>query len=392
MSAPIWQWSSTRTAQAIRQGDISSLEAARAHVDRAHAANTRLNAVVVDLSDEALAAAKEADAAQARGDALDLLHGAPITIKTNVDCKGQANSNGVAAMKDLIAPSGSPVARNLRRAGAIALGSTNTPEFPLRGVTGNPLHGRTLNPWDETVACGGSSGGAGSSLAADIGALAHGNDIGGSLRWPAHCKGVAASRPTLGPVAMFRRAADHLEAEGHVVEEIEAPDPMAGWQNRTDLLMGEVRLLQEKTLRPITSPDFNTALDAHFEFAEELDAAAYAMALADRTRIARNWMLTLEEHPAILAPVSVQRTVLAREDLDGPAREMDMWGNGGRCIGAIDHVGLPAAMAPAGPAHGHPVGVQPVASRYREDLALDAAEAVEKHAGMLVRQLWARAA
>jgi len=172
MSDPVWQWSATKTARAIRQGDISCLAVTKAHIDRMHAVNPDLNAVVVDLSSEALKSAHDADKAVARGDELDLLHGVPITIKENVDCKGLANPNGVVAMKDLIAPSDSPVVANLKKAGAIIIGLTNTPEFSLRAVTDNELHGLTLNPWDSEITCGGASGGAGSSLAMGIGAMA----------------------------------------------------------------------------------------------------------------------------------------------------------------------------------------------------------------------------
>ena len=115
---------------------------------------------------------------------LGALQGVPITLKINIDVEGQANSNGVVALKDNIAPGDSPVTANLRKAGAIILGITNTPEFSMRGFTDNPLHGPTLNPWDNAITCGGSSGGAAASIASGIGAIAHGNDIGGSLRWP----------------------------------------------------------------------------------------------------------------------------------------------------------------------------------------------------------------
>ncbi len=470
MDNPIWQWSATKTAQAIRQGDVSAQEVTGAHIERMHAVNPALNAVVVDLSDAALKAAEEADRAVARGAALDLLHGVPITIKTNVDYQGQANSNGVVAMKDLMATSDSPVVRNLRRAGAITIGLTNTPEFSLRGVTDNALYGLTLNPWDDAITCGGSSGGAGSALAAGIGALAHGNDIGGSLRWPAHCNGVATIRPTLGRVpaynetatserpiaaqlfsvqgpmarsiadvrlglevmsrfdprdpwwvpaplsgpktdapirvgvaqipgdmhpdpkivAVIDKAAAHLAAEGYIVENIEVPELSEGWRNWFNLLVNEIRVLQEKTIRPITSPDFNTALDSYLKYADELDQAGYMMALAERTRHIRNWSLLMQEYPVILAPVSVQPTFGVREDLSSPERVLEMWGDAGRYIGTMNHLGLPSAVVPVDLVGGLPVGVQLVTSRFREDLALDAAQAIEKHAGMLARQLWAR--
>ena len=204
---PVWQWSALETAAAIRSGAISSVEVTEAHVARMRAVNPKLNAVVVDLSDEALKAAKAADQARAKGRELGLLHGVPITIKENVDYEGRPNPNGVPAQMNIIAPSDAPVVRNLRKAGAVVLGLTNTPEFSFRGFTDNPLHGLTLNPWDPEITCGGSSGGAGSAVAAGIGTIAHGNDIGGSLRWPAHCNGIATIKPTQGRIPAFNQSA-----------------------------------------------------------------------------------------------------------------------------------------------------------------------------------------
>src|SRR5271170_3023334 len=125
----------------------------------------------------------------------------------NIDVEGQANSNGVVGLKDNIAPGDSPVTANLKKAGAIIIGMTNTPEFSMRGFTDNPLYGRTMNPWDGTITCGGSSGGAGASIAAGIGTIAHGNDIGGSLRWPAFCNGIATIKPTQGRIPAFNPSA-----------------------------------------------------------------------------------------------------------------------------------------------------------------------------------------
>jgi amidase len=131
------------------------------------------------------------------------LHGVPITIKVNVDVKGQPNTNGLKALANFIARDDAPVVRNLKQAGAIIFGMTNTPEFSMRMMTDNPLYGLTKNPWNEEFTCGGSSGGAASSVCAGIGPIAHGNDIGGSLRIPAFCCGVSAIRPTLGRVPAY---------------------------------------------------------------------------------------------------------------------------------------------------------------------------------------------
>ena len=195
------------TALAIRAGVISAVDVVEAHLARMRTVNPKLNAVVVDLSEEALAAAQAADKQRAKGKQLGLLHGVPITIKENVDYDGRPNPNGVASQMNIIAPSDAPVVRNLKNAGAIVIGLTNTPEFSFRGFTDNPLHGLTLNPWDPDITCGGSSGGAGAAVAAGIGTIAHGNDIGGSLRWPAHCNGVATIKPTQGRIPAYNQSA-----------------------------------------------------------------------------------------------------------------------------------------------------------------------------------------
>jgi amidase len=205
MADPIWQWPATLTASAIRAKLVSRTEVVTAHVDHMRAVNPNLNAVVVDLGDQAIKEAKAADARPANGTEHGPLDGLPITVKQNIDVKGLPNPNGVLVMTGLIATTDAPVIRHLKAAGAIIIGQTNTPELSPRAFTDNPLHGLTLNPWDAAITCGGSSGGAGSALAAGIVVLAHGNDIGGSLRWQAHCNGVATIRPTLGRVRARQR-------------------------------------------------------------------------------------------------------------------------------------------------------------------------------------------
>jgi amidase len=103
----------------------------------------------------------------------------------------------------MIAGEDSPVVANLRKAGAIIIGRTNTPEFSLRWFTNNPLRGLTKNPWNEAVTPGGSSGGAAAAVALGIGAIAHGNDLGGSLRYPAYACGLATIKPSLGRIPAF---------------------------------------------------------------------------------------------------------------------------------------------------------------------------------------------
>ncbi|HEY3951190.1 amidase [Phenylobacterium sp.] len=467
----IWRWSAAETARAIAERKVSAEEVTAACLARKAQANPALNAVVVDLSDQALAAARAADAAQAAGATLGPLHGVPVTVKINVDTAGQANSNGVVGLANLIAPSDSPVTANFRKAGAIVVGLTNTPEFSLRAFTSNALHGLTKNPWDPEITCGGSSGGAASSIAAGIGCIAHGNDIGGSLRWPAACCGVATVKPTLGrtpaynesaaserppmaqlmsvqgPIArevadvrlglaalaqrdprdpwwvpaplegpppprpirvalaklpddleadaevmgLVRRAADHLADAGYAVSEVEVPDVTGTWQLWSDLISTEIVTVQLEAMKALGSSDTLGAITGLLGMANIFDHAGYIQAMAFRARRLREWLLMLEDYPVILAPVSVQPTPAFDADLKGDAAVYRFFHNDLRFVGAISVLGLPVATTPAGlTAKGHPVGVQLIASRYREDLALDAAAAIEAKVGVLARTLWAR--
>lgn len=203
MSDDIWRWSAIRIATAIRRRDISAREALESCLGRMAAVNPKLNAVTVDLSTSAREAADRADAAVASGDELGALHGVPVTVKENVDQQGSATTNGVVGFQSIVAREDSPIVANWRRAGAVILGRTNTPAFSFRLDTVNDLRGRTYSPWSQTHTPGGSSGGAASSVAAGITPLAHGNDIAGSVRFPAYCCGLAGIRPSFGRVPAY---------------------------------------------------------------------------------------------------------------------------------------------------------------------------------------------
>lgn len=207
MQNDLWQWSAETLARGIATRAISSREAVEASLNRISVVNPALNAIVEVLADEALVAADAADAAVKSGIALGPLHGVPVTTKINVDQRGRATTNGVVEFRDVIAAEDSPVVANLRKAGAVIVGRTNTPAFSHRWFTENDLHGSTRNPWSPQLTPGGSSGGAASAVAAGMGAIAHGNDFGGSIRYPAYACGIAGLRPTPGRVPAFNPSA-----------------------------------------------------------------------------------------------------------------------------------------------------------------------------------------
>jgi amidase len=207
MTHEIWRWSAGEIAHAIRTRRVSSREAVTSVLDRVNQVNGRINAVVDLMPDEALAAADRADQAVKKGEPLGILHGVPVTVKINIDYAGRATTNGVVAFKDNIAKVDSPPVSNLRKAGAIIFGRTNTPAFSHRAFTDNDLHGRTLNPWDPSRTPGGSSGGAAAAIASGMGSIAHGNDRAGSVRYPAYACGVIGLRPSLGRVPDYNPSA-----------------------------------------------------------------------------------------------------------------------------------------------------------------------------------------
>ena len=223
MQNDLWRWDAGDMAAAIRTRKIGSREAVQSVLARLDAVNPALNAVTVLLADRALAAADAADAAVKRGDSLGLLHGVPVTVKENVDQIDCATANGVVAFKDVIAKTDSPPVANWKRAGAVIVGRTNTPAFSLRWHTDNELRGRTYNPWARERTPGGSSGGAAAALAAGIAPLAHGNDLGGSVRYPAYCCGVVGIRPTLGRVPAYNETALDERPIGHQIMSVQGP-------------------------------------------------------------------------------------------------------------------------------------------------------------------------
>ena len=196
----LWRKSAVELAGMIRDREVSSREVVQAHLDRIEAVNPHLNAIVRLLPETALAAADEADRAVADGARLGPLHGVPFTVKENIDVAGTPTTNAVPALAEAVAPVDAPQVGRLREAGAIPLGRTNLPDFGLRVHTDSALHGPTRNPWNPQRSPGGSSGGEAAALATGMSPLGLGNDLGGSLRNPAHCCGVASIKPSLGAV------------------------------------------------------------------------------------------------------------------------------------------------------------------------------------------------
>lgn len=465
---PIWQRSATEIATATKAGQLSATDAVEAALARMDEVNPDLNAVVEPLAEEARAEAAALDASTApKGP----LHGVPVTIKINVDQKGCATSNGVVAFKDLIAPDDAPVVRNLKAAGAVIIGRTNTPEFSFRADTDNPLFGRTYNPWGKHLSAGGSSGGAGSAVMAGIGALAHGNDIGGSLRFPSAANGAVTVKPGLGRVPAWNpgqsaergllaqsmsvqgviartasdlhlsmpaliapdphdpfhvplpwrgadltspirvavsrddlgfglhpavataldKAASALSDAGYAVEEIEPPLARETGDIGYRTLLGEVKAMMGPDIHAHGSDELRAIFDAYYKEFPPFEGDELLRMLAKRTYYARQWSLFLEDYPLVLCPFMVTPFFTAGRDTEGPEGVREVLGQAQWSF-IMNFTGLPAGVLPTHiadlPAGPQPVSVQIAGRRWREDLIVDAMQAIETSVPPVCSTLW----
>lgn len=190
----LWQHSASQLARLIASGEASASEVAQAHIERIGRVNPRINAVVFDFFDNAMATAKrlDNDPSLAAG---SLLRGVPMTLKECFHVAGAWSTIGLTKPTPPHTHDGPLVAR-LREAGAVFLGLTNVPQLMVIHETRNPVYGATYNPWNLERSVGGSSGGEGAILAAGGSPLGLGSDLGGSIRLPAHFCGVAGLKPT----------------------------------------------------------------------------------------------------------------------------------------------------------------------------------------------------
>ena len=462
MTQDLWRLGAIELAAQIRSKAVSALDATRSTLTRIAEVNPRVNALPVVMADAALAAAGAADQAQSRGDALGALHGVPVTIKINVDVKGGATTDGAVAFKDNIAANDSPLVESLRDAGAIIVGRSNAPAFSLRWFSDNELHGRTLNPFDAAVTPGGSSGGAAAATALGMCAIAHGNDYGGSVRYPAWACGVVGLRTTVGRVpsykasapnrgatnqmmsvqgpltrqvadarlalqvmaqgspldpqwapvpldfadggrptrvAVFKRhagfdadptvvaaveqAAAWLAAAGYEIEEVEPPHVAEGADLWRQLVMDDLRRGGEAAVHSTGDAGVRSALSGYMAGLPPLDRDQTLDALTRRFSLCRDWAVFLDRYPVLLMPNSWQRQFPIDADIGPPEQVQRLMAAQSPLLGTA-MMGLPGLSVPTGLVDGLPIGVQLVATRFREDRLLSAGEVIERAAGFSV--------
>ena len=194
--------SATKILAALKNKQMGSLELMEFYIERYERLNPLVNAIVATNFDSARKRAKEADAALAKGEVWGPLHGLPMTIKDNIPVVGMPNTYGMPIAKDFVPSANADVVESLLDAGAIIFGKTNLPLMGMDTQSFNEVYGQTNNPWDLTRTPGGSSGGAAAALAAGLTGLEIGNDIGGSIRIPAHFCGIYGHKSSYNIVSM----------------------------------------------------------------------------------------------------------------------------------------------------------------------------------------------
>ncbi len=197
-------------AALIREKKLSPVELVAAHLARIEKLNPQLNAFVQVEDEGARRRAREAEAAVMRGEKLGALHGVPVSIKSSVAVRGLRCEAGTRLRAGIVAENDAVLVARLRQAGAVILGTTNTPELLMAWETDNLLYGRTNNPWDLARTPGGSSGGEAAAIASGCSGGGVGSDGGGSIRVPAHFSGICGLKPTPG----------RIPATGHFPESV----------------------------------------------------------------------------------------------------------------------------------------------------------------------------
>ncbi|MCH8186905.1 MAG: amidase, partial [Chloroflexi bacterium] len=242
----------------IANKQVSPVELTELYFERIDRLDPKLNAYLTLTRDEAMESARAAEQAVVRGDELGPLHGLPISIKDLEMTKGIRTTGGSLAFKDRVPAEDSIVVERVRKAGAVVLGKTNTPEFGLLGETRNRLGDDCRNPWNVERTSGGSSGGAGAAVVSGLCSLATGSDGGGSVRIPASFCGVYGIKPTQGRVPRYSGTSAPI-----VANQTSQSGPMSRTVEDSALLL---QVLAGHDSRDPTSlrdspPDFVAALD-----------------------------------------------------------------------------------------------------------------------------------
>ena len=215
------------TAEAIRRKKISARELLQATFQRIDRYNPKLNAIIIEFRDRALARAREADEALAKGKTWGPLHGVPVTIKEAFAYEGSPNTWGRPEFKGVNSLRTAVAVEHLESSGAIIVGKTNIPTGLADLQTYNAIYGATNNPWDLTRTPGGSTGGGAAAIAAGLGPLTLGSDSGGSIRVPAHLCGIYGHKPTVNLVSLAGHQAGPWDGRTAMTFDMHVAGPLA---------------------------------------------------------------------------------------------------------------------------------------------------------------------
>ncbi|HKE84127.1 MAG TPA: amidase [Vicinamibacterales bacterium] len=207
-------------AARLARKQVSAREVMSAHLTQIEGVNPKVNAIVTLVAEQAMAGAVKADEAIMRRGPIGVLHGLPVAHKDLVDTAGIRTTHGSPFYRDNIPTRDAVIVTRIRKAGAITLGKTNTPEFGAGSQTFNAVFGATRNPYDLTKTCGGSSGGAAVAVAARMLPIADGSDTGGSLRNPPAFCNVVGLRPSPGRVVSDSASWSPLTVSGPIARTV----------------------------------------------------------------------------------------------------------------------------------------------------------------------------
>lgn len=245
-----------RASELLRSKAASSVDLTRACLRRIEKYQPLLNAVITVTGEEALAEARMKDAELQRGKWRGPFHGIPIALKDNIDTAGTRTTGASQVFKDRVPSEDAEIVRRLKNAGAIFLGKLNLHEFAYGGTSAVTYFGPVHNPWNPALTPGGSSGGPGAAVAADLCFASLGTDTAGSVRIPASYCGIVGLKPTYGRVSL-RGVIPLSWSLDHV-------GPMCKTVEDTALMLGVIAGYDEQdpTTADVPVPDYTRALRA----------------------------------------------------------------------------------------------------------------------------------
>jgi Asp-tRNA(Asn)/Glu-tRNA(Gln) amidotransferase A subunit family amidase len=296
----------------IRERKFSPVKVVDAHLNRIAKMQLRLNALVCLDAEGARKQARAAETAVMLGEALGPLHGVPVTVKSCIDVAGWPAAAGSLMRKEYVASADAVLVARLKAAGAIILGTTNTPEYLMAYETDNLLSGKTSNPWDVARSAGGSSGGEAAAIAAGCSMGGVGSDGGGSVRVPAHFCGICALKPTPGRIP----STGHFPPGGGAFSWLGVVGPMA----RT---IADVRTLFEV----LAGPDAGDACSAPVPVrtVSESELRAVRIGVLESAALGEATSETKEAVERAAKILREQGFAVEKKKLSGLERALELW-------------------------------------------------------------------